>query len=136
MYASPNFLRMSMYLELSRPDGDISRWEKVLKRLSLLNKNHPLMATNCDKVEVQRSMKDKSHEGVIFDSVRDTLINQGVVFFGGFAISLYSEYYYYLWTTSRMSINMVAIRMQGNDVNHDVTVLMSSRSTHDVTVLQ
>ena len=92
MYASPNFLRMSMYLELSRPDGDISRWEKVLKRLSLLNKNHPLMATNCDKVEVQRSMKDKSHEGVIFDSVRDTLINQGVVFFGGFAISLYSEY--------------------------------------------
>ena len=37
-YAPPNFLRMSMYLELSRPDGDVSRWEKVLKRLILLNK--------------------------------------------------------------------------------------------------
>jgi hypothetical protein len=39
LYAPPNFLRMSMYLELSRPAGDISRWEKVLKRLTLLNKN-------------------------------------------------------------------------------------------------
>ena len=39
LYASPNYLRMSMYLELSRPAGDVSRWEKVLKRLTLLNKN-------------------------------------------------------------------------------------------------
>jgi hypothetical protein len=28
-YAPPDFLRMAMYLELSRPDGDVSRWEKV-----------------------------------------------------------------------------------------------------------
>jgi ribosomal protein S18 len=36
-FAPPNFLRMNMYLELSRPQGDVSRWEKVLKRLNLLN---------------------------------------------------------------------------------------------------
>ena len=41
-YAPPNFLRMAMYLELSRPAGDTSRWEKVLKRLVLLNKHYPL----------------------------------------------------------------------------------------------
>ena len=35
-YAPPNFLRMNMFLELSRPAGDVSRWEKVLKRLNLL----------------------------------------------------------------------------------------------------
>ena len=29
MYCSINYLRMSMYLELSRPQGDVSRWEKV-----------------------------------------------------------------------------------------------------------
>ena len=29
LYAPPNYLRMSMYLELSRPGGDVSRWEKV-----------------------------------------------------------------------------------------------------------
>ena len=40
-YVPPNFLRMSMYLELSRPRGDVSRWEKVYTRLQLLNKAHP-----------------------------------------------------------------------------------------------
>jgi hypothetical protein len=41
-YVSPNFLRMSMYLELSRPKGDVSRWKKVYDRLQLLNKNYPM----------------------------------------------------------------------------------------------
>ena len=41
-YSPPNYLRMNMYLELSRPEGNVSRWEKVLKRLILLNKNYPL----------------------------------------------------------------------------------------------
>ena len=41
-YCPPNYLRMAMYLELSRPKGDVSRWEKVLKRLTLLNKHYPL----------------------------------------------------------------------------------------------
>ena len=40
-YVPPNFLRMSMYLELSRPRGDVSRWEKVYERLQLLNRAHP-----------------------------------------------------------------------------------------------
>jgi len=40
-YSPPNYLRMLMYLELSRPQGDASRWEKVLKRLTLLNKTYP-----------------------------------------------------------------------------------------------
>lgn len=92
LYAPPNFLRMSMYLELSRPVGDTSRWEKVLKRLTLLNNNYPLSATDCEKVEFQREMSDKSEENIVYKTVKDTLINQGVVFFGGFAISLYSQY--------------------------------------------
>ena len=41
-YSSPTFLRMAMFLELSRPAGDVSRWEKVIKRLSLLNKHYPM----------------------------------------------------------------------------------------------
>ena len=36
LYTPPDYLRMSMYLELSRPEGDVSRWEKVLK-LSLIH---------------------------------------------------------------------------------------------------
>ena len=53
-YSPPNFLRMLMYLELSRPDGDVSRWEKVLKRLTLLNKHYPLRGKSCDEEEIQR----------------------------------------------------------------------------------
>ena len=43
-----------MYLELSRPDGDVSRWEKVLKRLTLLNKHYPMKGLNCRVEDIQR----------------------------------------------------------------------------------
>jgi len=46
-YASVNFLRMNIYLELSRPAGDVKRWEKVYERLLLLNEEHPLRAGHC-----------------------------------------------------------------------------------------
>ena len=92
LYAPPNFLRMGMFLELSRPAGDISRWEKVLKRLTLLNKNYPLTSINCHEIDYQREMENKDKEDEIYDNVRNTFINQGVVFFGGYAISLYSQY--------------------------------------------
>lgn len=41
-YVPPNFLRMSVYLELSRPRGDVSRWKKVYTRISKLNHHHPM----------------------------------------------------------------------------------------------
>jgi hypothetical protein len=92
LYTPPNYLRMSMYLELSRPAGDTSRWEKVMKRLALLNKNYPIADINCNDVEFQRNMTNKADSDAIYDNVRNTLVNQGVVFFGGYAISLYSQY--------------------------------------------
>ena len=92
LYAPPNFLRMSMYLELSRPAGDISRWEKVLKRLSLLNKNYPITDVNCNEIDFKREMENRENEDKIYENVKNTLINQGVVFFGGFASILYSQY--------------------------------------------
>jgi len=41
-YVDPVFLRMMTYLELSRPRGMLSRWEKVYERLELLAKAYPL----------------------------------------------------------------------------------------------
>jgi hypothetical protein len=40
-YADPDFLRMMMYLELSRPRGQVERWSKVFERLVLLNEAFP-----------------------------------------------------------------------------------------------
>ena len=48
-YVSPDFLRMSMFLELSRPQGDVSRWKKVYERLQLLNKHHPIVCPALEK---------------------------------------------------------------------------------------
>ena len=67
-YVTPNFLRLSMYLELSRPRGDVSRWKKVYERLMLLNKHYPLTCplkvapesrplTNAQRVEVEKILK-------------------------------------------------------------------------------
>jgi len=92
MYCPPNFLRMSMYLELSRPAGDTGRWEKILKRLTLLNKHYPLSQKQCSTVDFQRKMEDQANENLIYDTVKNVLINQGVVFFGGYAISMYRQY--------------------------------------------
>lgn len=41
-----NYLRMNMYLELSRPAGDVTRWPKVYRRLLLFNRAYPF--DSCD----------------------------------------------------------------------------------------
>lgn len=96
-YSPPNFLRMLMYLELSRPAGDVGRWEKVLKRLTLLNKNYPLRGKHCPDIDFQREFEEKTpkarrEEDEIYHIVRNSFIDQGVIFFGGFANVLYSRY--------------------------------------------
>lgn len=93
-YAPPNYLRMAMYLELSRPAGDVSRWEKVLKRLILLNKNYPLKPEDCSfdlfQRDTQSLSKDKSER--LYYLTQEALIDQGVIFFGGYASYLFSKY--------------------------------------------
>lgn len=94
LYAPPNYLRMAMYLELSRPAGDVSRWEKVLKRLILLNKNYPLSASSCSPKMFQRDFskdnKDKAER--LYHIVQQALIDQNVVFFGAYASYLFSKH--------------------------------------------
>ena len=93
LYAPPNYLRMSMYLELSRPAGDVSRWEKILKRLILLNKHYPIKGIKCKSQTIQRKFEGKKNiSKKAYDIVRESFINQGLVFFGGYANSLYSKY--------------------------------------------
>lgn len=101
-YCPPNYLRMSMYLELSRPAGDVSRWEKVLKRLTLLNKYYPIKPEiDCRKVK-DNSLKHKENkskrenknekEENVYSIIKESFIEQGAVFFGGYATHLYSKY--------------------------------------------
>lgn len=101
-YSSPNWLRMNMYLELSRPTGFVERWPKVFKRLNLLNKYCPLkipkqQIDDCivksfypDSLSLKILSENKTdiYENIHY-LVRDSLIEQSAVFFGPFAASFY-----------------------------------------------
>lgn len=91
-YASPNFLRLSIYLELSSPEGDVTRWEKITKRLNLLNKYYPLKARGCETIDFQRIMENSKNDDLIFDITKNIFIDEGCVFFGGYALSMYASY--------------------------------------------
>jgi hypothetical protein len=92
-YAPPNYLRMSAYLELSRPDGDISRWEKVWKRLVLLNKNYPIEVYNCTIKDFIRTFDTPVDSlSTLYNTILNSIIKQKLVFFGGYAVYSYSKY--------------------------------------------
>jgi hypothetical protein len=48
-YVDADYLRMGMYIELSRPRGEVERWDKVYKRLLLLNIYKPVKS-QCKEV--------------------------------------------------------------------------------------
>jgi hypothetical protein len=75
-YVSPNFLRMSMYLELSRPRGDVSRWKKVYERLRLLNKNYPIVCKQTEAEVHSKVSAEKKKE------IRKILLTEDVVLLG------------------------------------------------------
>ena len=89
LYAPANFLRQSMFLELSRPMGDVSRWEKILKRLNLLNKHYPLVYKKC---ELQRRFSSRRDEPELFTLTKNAFVDEGVVFIGGYANAMYTTY--------------------------------------------
>lgn len=95
-YCPPNFLRMAMYLELSRPRGDISRWEKILKRIILLNEYYPINGYQCFKETINRPYEgDKNDKNKIYNIIRNTVIDEKMIFFGAYASSLYKTYINY-----------------------------------------
>jgi hypothetical protein len=65
-----------------------------MKRLTLLNQYYPLrQEKDCKTVDFQRKMEtDTDDSARLYITIRDAFIDQGVVFFGGYATSLYSKY--------------------------------------------
>jgi hypothetical protein len=76
-YVPPNFLRMSVYLELSRPKGDVTRWKKVYSRLLLLNKHYPM---TCPKDQAEAS--DMYLKPEIKKKIEALLIKEKIILLG------------------------------------------------------
>lgn len=84
-YASVNFLRMNIYLELSRPAGAVDRWEKVYKRLLLLNEAHPVRAGRCPDEPLEPPADTATAVGarIRHDRIEAAGIEDGAVFLSG-----------------------------------------------------
>ena len=76
-YVPPNFLRMSIYLELSRPKGDVSRWKKVYSRLMLLNKHYSVECPAADK-----GINDVYLTSEVKEEIEKFLIKETIVLLG------------------------------------------------------
>lgn len=83
-YVSPNFLRMGMYLELSRPRGDVSRWVKVYSRLLLLNDAYPI---TCPEIPDEQTEHTKENQKYI----EKILHTENVVLLGVTASQLHEK---------------------------------------------
>jgi hypothetical protein len=82
---------MNMYLELSRPAGDVSRWEKVYKRLLLLNDVHPPRAGRCVADPLGALAASEEHPtaahhaqtAALYDKIVTAAIEANAVFLSG-----------------------------------------------------
>jgi len=93
-YVDANFLRMNIYKELCNPEGDVSRFEKIYKRLLLLNKHYPITRNlnKCHTISYKRTMVNRENVHLIYDTILKLFLKYEIVFFGGHALSIYARY--------------------------------------------
>jgi hypothetical protein len=88
-YIDINSLKMMMYLELSRPRGEVERWEKVFVRLELLNRHVPM---ECDAGEGRQRRRKRNAYEFERRKILDFIIYEQRVFVGGDIVQYYSNY--------------------------------------------
>jgi hypothetical protein len=103
-YCPIDFLRMNMYLELSRPEGEITRWTKVHSRLLLFDEVYPFDTSACTKSWYEKENKllqedlpvrtrtnfDQSE--MVYNKAIDYCRAINAVFFGSVAMEQYSKH--------------------------------------------
>jgi hypothetical protein len=72
-YSGPEYLRMAAYLELSRPLGQPDRWEKVMERISLLNRVYPIQIPKKDIAKEDFVRKEKQELLSLLMDLQDTV---------------------------------------------------------------
>jgi hypothetical protein len=89
-YLDASTLRMLMYLELSRPRGEVERWAKVYERLSLFN----------EFVSFKRCLKGDTFVGNVLNSdqvttIMNFIIDDKRIFAGADLVNFYQKSYYH-----------------------------------------
>jgi hypothetical protein len=76
---------MLMFLELSRPRGEVGRWEKVFERLTILDKVHPLLKCKNQYPQITTSKEAERARPIIIRY----MIKKNRVFMGADIHSIY-----------------------------------------------
>ena len=122
-YADSIFLRMMAYLELSRPRGMLSRWDKVFERLSLLDAAQPLhRCKGTDKMHILENEKSAELRATLIQYV----LKNNRVFMGADIHALYQTS-----GPGRTANSRMKFLLQG----HSPTVFMSSDAALDANIL-
>jgi hypothetical protein len=87
-YMDADTLRMLMYLELSRPKGEVERWEKVYERLMLLNEFAPIRTCKRKDKQLPHNLLSRKEVTAIMDYV----VGEKRIFAGGDVVGLYRSY--------------------------------------------
>jgi hypothetical protein len=90
-YTPVDFLRRSVYNELSNPQGDVSRFEKVYSRLNIVDKYYPVHSP----IKFQNSINNLTSLKIstkCYNALIEVIVEYGGVFFGGYAMELYAKY--------------------------------------------
>lgn len=91
-YADANFLRMQMYLELSRPLGEVERWAKVYKRLLLLNKYAPFICKGKSKTKTKKASAAVADSNKnMYNSIIEYVVENELVYAGSNLKKLYES---------------------------------------------
>ncbi len=83
-YTDPDILRMMMYLEISHPKGEVSRWTKVYERLLLMNEAFPF--ERCEEELVEKQIPQ-----VLRTAMHDFVIEKKRTLASGDLYTLYNE---------------------------------------------
>jgi hypothetical protein len=113
LYAPPNYLKISLYQELSRPLGDINRWEKIYERLNLLNQSHPMYIQNCN---ISGKEIPETDEFINLNKKIISLVKENNwVVFGDFGLSFYLKYFPRMYQDTKRKIDIPFILVNSLD---------------------
>ncbi len=107
-------LRMMMYLELSRPRGEVSRWRKVYERLKLLE--HADVPRNCKAPAIKKTRIPLG----VYRSIFYYAINKDYVLAGSSVLNLYKQSLKQTVSGDDLLATNLPIIMYSESLNNDI----------------
>lgn len=137
-YLDANTLRMLMYLELSRPRGEVERWEKVYERLILLNEFVPVDSASCKHAMKKYQLNDDEVVAIMHYCIREKRIFAGADLLGFYRASftgkkrakwlIHAKHPIYMYTTD-LEGDLTHFKYELRHLRRDMPVMKIHRVT-------